>query len=60
MDTNELSKVRNLLKSYEGKLLVEYLQNVLTEKCTKNINPETIKGFGECIHTIKDIVKKKV
>lgn len=58
MDIEELIEIRNMLNTHNGEVLLDYLHNCLTDYCTKNLNPEIIKGFGMCIQTIKDVPKK--
>lgn len=58
MDIENVLKLRNdLVNTPLGPLLLEYLQDILTENACTVKDGENIKGFAECIQAIKDIPK---
>ena len=58
MDRENLVKIRNLLNSQEGKLLVDYLSDYITENACKTRDASEIKGMCELLQQIKLIPGK--
>lgn len=62
MKIDELVRVRNLIQSYEGQLLLSYLQDYITENACKNREASELKGMCELVQRIKELpalVEKK-
>lgn len=55
MDREELIKIKNLITSYEGKLLMNYISDFITEKSTSAISADKIQGMCMLFHNIKQI-----
>lgn len=58
LDTENLVKLRNYLKSSEGKLLVNYLSDYITENACKQREASEIKGMCELLQQIKKVPDK--
>lgn len=58
MDREDLVKIRNLLTTSDGRLLVAYLSDYVTKQACSNREASEIKGMCELIQQIKDIPKK--
>lgn len=62
MKIDELVRVRNVIQSYEGQLLLSYLQDYITENACKNRDASELKGMCELVQRIKELpalVEKK-
>jgi hypothetical protein len=62
MKIDELVRVRNVIQSYEGQLLLSYLQDYITENACKNREASELKGMCELVQRIKELpalVEKK-
>jgi len=56
MDIEELYKLRSLINSDTGRLLINFCTDYLTEMASKSgKNAEEIKGMGELIFKIRTI-----
>lgn len=58
MEREDLVKLRNLLATYDGKLLMEYLQDYVTKQACGQREASEIKGMCTLIQQIKDIPQK--
>jgi hypothetical protein len=58
MDIEYLVKIKNLLGTVEGKLLMEYAQDYITKQAFKQRDASEIKGMCELIEQFKQIPKK--
>lgn len=58
MDRENLVKIRNLLATADGKLLVNYLGDYITDNACKNRDASEIKGMCELLQQIKLIPGK--
>ena len=62
MKLDELVRVRNVIQSYAGQLLLSYLQDYITENACKNREASELKGMCELVQRIKELpalVEKK-
>jgi hypothetical protein len=57
MELEELISLRNAIQSYEGKLLLAYLQDYVTNQACLKREASEIKGMCELIQQIKDVPK---
>ena len=57
MELEELTSLRNTIQSYEGKLLLAYLQDYVTNQACLKREASEIKGMCELIQQIKDVPK---
>ena len=55
MQLEELVRVRNVIETHEGKLLIAYLQDYITENACKCREASELKGMCELVQKIKDI-----
>ena len=55
MEIENLVRLKNLVNSADGKLLVMYLSDYLTKNCCARREPSEVKGMGELLHVIKSI-----
>lgn len=55
MTIENLVKIRNMLNTLEGKLLVNYLQDYITDNACKSREASEIKGMCELVQVIKNV-----
>lgn len=55
MDIETLVKLRNYISCDEGKLLIEYLSDYITDNACKRREPYEIKGMCELLQQVKSI-----
>ncbi|MCM1003567.1 MAG: hypothetical protein NC408_04425 [Candidatus Gastranaerophilales bacterium] len=58
MDRDDLVLLRNYLQQSEGKLLVNFLSNYITENACRQREASEIKGMCELLHQIKTMPNK--
>ena len=58
MDIDNLLKVRNVLATKDGSLILDYLFEVATDFATKDYDEKQLKGFMVAIAKLKDVPNK--
>lgn len=58
MDIENLVKIRNYLRTFEGQSLINYLSDYITENACKQREASEIKGMCELLQQIKLIPNK--
>ena len=55
MNIENLYKIRNILLTESGKLLITFMDDYITENACKSRDANEIKGMCELLHKVKNI-----